>query len=195
MCGYNPLTLGMMHLLCSDWSPDLKAGLWLVRMSPSLPSDWLRGVIILTYIDASFLPVNTCNKVQQKRIYVEKLYVNRNLSSIINYNPIIAKWIWELFKANLTLLGCLRAASIGSSLQWLQPSLIWLQSIAHRAIPCLWLVKWEAFCQRMWIIQGQVKKVVKNTKFQESRFFDFTDRVQNKENWKEGETLAQKSSL
>ena len=168
------LTLGMMHLLCSDWSI-------LVTWPQYWPLiGWEVSSFSLILMHPSFLWIRAtrCNR---KRIYVEKLYVNRNLSSIINYNPIIAKWIWELFKANLTLLGCLRAASIGSSLQWLQPSLIWLQSIAHRAIPCLWLVKWEAFCQRMWIIQGQVKKVEKNTKFQESRFFDFKDRVQNKE--------------
>ena len=35
-------------------------------------------------------------------------------------NPIIAKWISE-FKANLTLLGCLRTADIGSFIQLLHP--------------------------------------------------------------------------
>ena len=155
------LTLDVMHPLgCSVH--------WLVKMSKIQPSHWLREVIILTYIDASFLPVNRCNKVQQERFRKGKIfyviYRNKSLSNnLLQSNPIIAKWISE-FKANLTLLGCHRAADIGSSIQLLHPLFdckVLLKGPSPAPITCQWLVRLFAKRMWMWIIHKVKFKILR----------------------------------
>ena len=158
------LTLDVMHLL--GWSV-----LWLVKMGRTQASDWLREVIILTYIDASFLPVNRCNKVQQGRFRQGKIfyviYRNSNSYLIICYNltPLLLKmdfWIQGQFNTPRLPQG-----SRCWQLHSLVTSLIWLQSIAARPVtsPHHLSEAGQTFCQRMWmwITQGQVQNIEENT--------------------------------